>query len=135
MLGAIQTSRIDGIESMLKVVHDLITKYSGPKILCRNNNGLTCDAMLLGSLLKGAAVTRIWPPPKHPYPGITIKMLADQIRGIDVLDDSRHHGRGGGYYTSGNGHGIKDSMEASIRSLEDRMCGLELKSFLPKKDT
>lgn len=45
---------------------------------------------------------------------------------MDVLDDcgNRRH------YS----HGVKDSIEASLRSLEDRMCGLELESFLPQKD-
>jgi len=134
LLGTIRTTRINGIENMMKVVHDLITKYSVPEVLCHKNNGFACDAILLGSLLKGSAAIRICPPPKYPYPGITFKMLADQIRGMEILDDCRHPGRGGGFYNSGDGHGIKDSIEASMRSLEDRMCGLELGSFLPKKD-
>ena len=132
VLAAIQDIRIEGIEGMIQFIHDLITKYSSPETVCQNNSGFACDAILLGSLLKRSAAFGIWPQPKDPYPGITFKTLADQIRGMQVLDDCS--GRGGGYYTSVRDHGIKGSIEASIRSLEDRMCGLSLGSFLPKRD-
>jgi hypothetical protein len=132
VLAAIQDIRIEGIEGMIQFIHGLITKYSGPETVCQNNSGFACDAILLGSLLKRSAAFGIWPQPKDPYPGITFKTLADQIRGMQVLDDCS--GRGGGYYTPVRDHGIKGSIEASIRSLEDRMCGLSLGSFLPKRD-
>jgi hypothetical protein len=51
VLGTIQEKRIDAIESMIAVIHDLITKYSGPNILCDNGQEFSCDANLLGSLL------------------------------------------------------------------------------------
>jgi hypothetical protein len=130
VLGNIQENRIDAIESMIAVIHDLITKYSGPNILCENGNEFSCDANLLGSLLKASAIIGIWPRPEDPYPGINSKTLADQIRGMRVLDNCERSGRG--YYSSGGRHGIKDSIEASMRSLEDRMLGLHLMSFLPK---
>jgi hypothetical protein len=132
-LAAIQDIRIEGIEGTIKMIHDLITQYSGPETVCPNS-GFACDAILLGSLLKRSAAFGIWPQPKDPYPGITFKTLADQIRGMQVLDDCSQSGRGGRHYSSARDHGIKDSIEASIRSLEDRMCGLSLGSFLPKRD-
>jgi hypothetical protein len=131
-LGAIQDIRIDGIESLIKVIHDLITKYSGAKKICHRDNGFACDAILLGSLLKRSAKMGIWPHPKYPYPGLTFKTLADQIRGMELLDDCRQSGNR--YYSSAGSHGIKSSIEESIRSLEDSMCGLKLGSFLPKRD-
>jgi hypothetical protein len=130
--GTIQERRIDAIESMIAVIHDLITKYSGPNILCDNGQEFSCDANLLGSLLKASAIIEIWPRPEDPYPGIKSKTLADQIRGMRVLDDCEMRNRGGGYYGSTHSHGIKDSIEASMRSLEDRILGLHLMSFLPQ---
>jgi len=114
---------------MIAVIHDLITKYSGPDILCNNNQDFSCDAKLLGSLLKASAIIGIWPRPEHPYPGIKSKTLAVQIRGIQVLDDCNMSSRG--YYSSSFSHGIKNSIEASMRSLEDHILGLHLTSFLP----
>jgi hypothetical protein len=131
VLAAIQDIRIDGIEGMIKMMHDLINKYSSLETVCSNDSGFACDAILLGSLLKRSAALGIWPQPKDPYPGITFKTLAGQIRGMQVLDDCNQSRSG--YYSPVGGHGIKDSIEASIRSLEDRMCGLSLRSFLPKR--
>jgi hypothetical protein len=134
ILAAIQDIRIDGIEGMIKMIHDLIAKYSGPETICPNDSGFACDSILLGSLLKRSVTLGIWPQPEDPYPGMTFKTLADEIREMQILDDCNQSRRGGRYYTSVDGHGIKDSIEASIRSLEDRMCGLSLGSFLPKRD-
>ncbi|CZS92471.1 uncharacterized protein RAG0_03050 [Rhynchosporium agropyri] len=127
----IQENRINAIESMIAVIYDLITKYSGPNILCTGNE-YSCDATLLGSLLKASAIIGIWPRPKDPYPGINAKMLAGHIRGMQVLDDCERFGRG--YYQSSNGsHGIKVLIEASMKSLEaGKIPGLQLASFLPK---
>jgi hypothetical protein len=114
---------------MIAVIYDLITKYSGPDILCDNGNKFSCDANLLGSLLKASAIIGIWPRPENPYPGINSKTLGDQIRGMQVLDNCEIGGR---YYDSGCSHGIKDLIQVSMRSLEDRILGLHLTSFLPK---
>ena len=130
--GNIQEKRIDAIESMIAVIHDLIAKYSRPDILCDNSSAFSCDASLLGSLLKASAIIGILPPPEDPYPGIKPKTLADQIRGMQVLDSCETSSRGRGYYGSSQSHGIKDSIRASIGSLEDRILGLDLTSFLPK---
>jgi hypothetical protein len=132
MPDTIQEKRIDAIESMIALIHDLITKYSGPNTLCDNGQEFSCDANLLGSLLKASAIIGIWPQPEDPYPGIISKTLADQIRGMRVLDDCEVSSRGRGYYGSSCSHGIKDSIEASMRSLEDRILGLHLMSSLPK---
>jgi hypothetical protein len=116
----------------MEVMHDLIIKYSTSEILCHNDNQFACDAVVLGSLLKGSATIGIWPQPKEPFDGMTFKELASQILEMQVLDDCNQ--RQGPYYYSGNRHGVKDSIEASIRSLEDQLCGLNLKDFLPKKN-
>lgn len=128
--GNIQENRIDAIGNMIAVIHDLITKYSGPNIICDHGNEFSCDANLLGSLLKSSAIIGIWPRPEDPYPGINLKTLADQIRGMKVLDDCERPGRG--HYSSGGSHRIKGLIEASMKYLEDRMLGLHLTSFLPE---
>lgn len=129
MEGKIQQRRIDGIERAIQVIDDLITKYSGPEIVCSNGERFACDAILLGSLIKSSAAIGILPRPKNPYPGVTFKTLAEQIRKMQVLDICKDNHRD--YYSLN--HGVKDSIEASMRSLEDGMRGLKLKHFLPKK--
>ncbi|CZR67620.1 uncharacterized protein PAC_17519 [Phialocephala subalpina] len=134
IIGNIGQNRLYCIESTIQVIYDLITKYSGPEIICCNDR-FACDAILLGSLLKRSATIGISPRPKNPYPGMTFKRLAEQIREMQVLDNCGHTSGDGTYYDYINGNGIKDSIEASLRSLEDRMCGLKLESFLPHKTT
>jgi hypothetical protein len=132
MPGTIQEGRIYTIKSMIAVIYDLIVKYSAPNILCQNCGEFPCDANLLGSLVKGSAIIGIWPLPADPYPGINSRTLADQIRGMRVLDKCEMSSRVARHYSPGYSHGIKDSIEASLRSLEDRTRGLHLTSFLPK---
>lgn len=129
--GTIQDKRINAIESMIGIIHDFIAKYSGPNILCTNGSEFSCDARLLGSLSKASAMIGILPRPKAPYPRIKSKTLAEQIRSMQILDDCEGS-RGRGYYGSSYGHEIKDSIEASMRSLEDCILGLPLVSFLPE---
>lgn len=129
VLGAIQKNRIYAIESMMATIHELIIKYFRPNILCDRGSGFTCDANLLGSLLKGSLMIGVWPRPKRPYLGINLKTLAAQIKGMQVFDKCEGGGRSFGFSCN---HGIKDSIEASVRSLEDGILGLQLKSFLPE---
>ncbi|KAG4431287.1 hypothetical protein IFR05_013231 [Cadophora sp. M221] len=110
------------IPASIILIHNLITKYSGPKILCDKGHGFSCDAKLLGSLLKASAMIGIWPRPEDPYPGINSKTLASQIRGMQVMDDCSR------YYS----HEIKVLIEASMESLEDDIPVLRLDSFLPQ---
>jgi hypothetical protein len=46
---------------------------------------------------------------------------------MQVLDNCNQRDR---YYNTDPSHGVKDAIEASIRSIEDQFCGLKLDSFL-----
>jgi hypothetical protein len=51
---------------------------------------------------------------------------------MEVLDTCTPDGYYGSSRNHGSrSHGIKDAIEASIRSLEDEFCGFELAAFLP----
>lgn len=119
---------------MIQVIHDLITKYSSPETICCRDDGFVCDAILLGSLVKSAAAIGISPRPKRPYPGITFKGLAKQIQEMQILDCCRSRGGFSSSYNHGiKDHGVRELIEATMRSLGDGMCGLELQSSLPEK--
>jgi hypothetical protein len=121
------------IEGAMLVILNLITRYSGPDILCPvvwdENNKLACDSLLLGSLIKGSAAIGIWPKPNPPYHGIVFKNLATQIRELKVFDVCNH--ALGRYQSCSDAHGVKNSIEASMNALECAMCGLNLEDFLP----
>lgn len=117
----------------MAVVDDLILKYQGKDIICPTQQAQTgrrkaCDAMVLGSLIKGATTilgVGIWPPPKEPYGGISFTKLIRDTRAMYIADlcdaDSKTI-----HKTLSECHGVKDSIEASLRSLEDTLCGLDL---------
>ena len=109
-------------------MHDYIAKYLTSGFLCHEDSPFSCDANVLGSLLKSSAIIGIWPRPEIPYPGITFTSLATQVRNMEVLDECN----GGRYHRSRNEHGVKDTINASIRSLEDQFSGLKLDLFWPK---
>lgn len=48
---------------------------------------------------------------------------------MPVLDNCNEGDR---YYNSRYNHGVKNTIKASIRSLEDHFCSLKLGSFLPE---
>jgi hypothetical protein len=129
--------RAAAIENAILIVHNLIVRYSGP-VICpvvwNENDKLACDALLLGSLIKGSAAIGIYPIIFAPYHGIVFKDLATQIRELkvfDVLHDvcNQSFGR---YQSNSDAHGVKSSIEASMNALECAMIGLNLEDFLPQ---
>lgn len=46
-------------------------------IICSHGR-LSCDAQLLGTLLKGAIVIKLWPRPKIPYSSLLFDELVQQ---------------------------------------------------------
>ncbi|KAE9378212.1 hypothetical protein N431DRAFT_399726 [Stipitochalara longipes BDJ] len=130
--------RAAAIENAILIVHNLITRYSGPNILCPvvwdESDKLACDSLLLGSLIKGSAAIGIYPRINAPYHGVVFKDLAAQIRELkvfDVLHDVCNNGLGR-YQSSSDSHGVKSSIEASMNALECAMIGLNLEDFLPQ---
>src|SRR5579871_6603400 len=53
---------------------------------CKRTDGRAagCDAMLLGSLLRGCQNAGIWPPPVAPYKALTFKALKDKISSLEI---------------------------------------------------
>jgi hypothetical protein len=131
----LKSHREKAIESAINIMHDLITKYFDPdKLVCSHHNEnhkFSCDALVLGALLKGCISIRIWPKPTAPYPGLIFKNLVSQIRGLKLPDMCTSvTGRRNPIYEC---HGNRAFIEKEVKALENGMCGLDLKDFLPKK--
>ncbi len=109
-------------------MYDQIAKYLTPKTLCSSSCPADCDAVVLGSLIKGSVAIGIWPRPEDPYEGMTLKNLVSQIRQLQIFDECNPPARR--YNYSGISHGVKDAIVASIKSLEGQFCGINLAFFL-----
>ena len=131
----LKSHREKAIESAVNVMHDLIRKYfDSDKLLCPHHNEnqrFSCDALVLGALLKGCISIRIWPKPTAPYPGLIFKNLVSQIRGLKLPDMCT--GVTGRRILTYVCHGNRAFIEKSMEALENGMCGLDLEDFLPKK--
>jgi len=125
IVARIQERRHNAIENTIAVVHNQITRYFTSDILCSRDTSFECDAFILGSLLKSSMKINIWPRPEAPYHGTTVEELTSQILNMQVLD---HYTRRG--HSSSFNHDVKRSIETSISSLGEHVCGLPLDDFL-----
>lgn len=94
-----------------------------------------CDAMVLGSLMKSSGKMGIWPKPESPFGGKTFKDLAQTVRNIRILDvcNKTRSRRLTSLSLPSNCHGLEDSIEASMKSLEAGLDGLELPNYARKR--
>lgn len=130
IINRILEHRIEAIAQTIVLVDTYIAKYSTPDTICKHSDSFACDSGVLGSLIKGSAKIGISPPREAPYPGMTFIDLATKVRKMQICEDNHRDNYRNQYYSHHNGHGIKQHIEASIRSLEDQFCGLKLDSFL-----
>lgn len=114
-------------------------EYQGPTQHCRtfwNGNRVkkntACDGLILGSLLKSAAMNGLWPPPPHPYTGFTFSGIITRVRMLEITSMCEEpFSRNENIVPS---HGVKQSICTRMDTLETNMNGLDLRSFKePKK--
>ncbi|OCK89655.1 uncharacterized protein K441DRAFT_734709 [Cenococcum geophilum 1.58] len=143
VLDAIENKRQGVIASAISMLTDLITNYqnSTPRCPRSGDNAFKCDAMVLGALIKSSISIGLWPPPAPPFTGISFCALSGQIHQMKVPTLCDTIGQTEGWYGSRGDYpyydrgelpahiGIKESIEASFRSLEDQLCGLDISTF------
>ncbi|KFZ16545.1 hypothetical protein V502_05040 [Pseudogymnoascus sp. VKM F-4520 (FW-2644)] len=133
IISTIQIHRINGIKNLIRVIRDLISKYSGADTLC-DNDWWACDAFVLGMIIKSSAAIGVWPQTDHTYPGLTYKAMVKRIQQIKVPVNCGNPMRPVSDDDDSDLHGIKEVIKASMKTIEDQMSGLELEHFLPTQD-
>jgi hypothetical protein len=86
--------------------------------------------MILGSLVRGSDAIRLWPIPTEPFAGLIFCEILDQIRTIQIFDLCDIDGNR--YRKSHDAHGVRDRPVASMNSLKDTLCGLDIWDFKEK---
>lgn len=133
---AMKQARQSAIETIVNVIHSLITKYMDGQTHCDTGMDedlrFACDAMLLGSLMKGSSKIGIWPRPEAPFFGKKFNDLAAEIRKIKMVDvcgrsSGRRWSSYGGFER--NCHGLEDQIESSIKAVEEGLGGLKLEDY------
>ncbi|KAH7350753.1 hypothetical protein BKA65DRAFT_593644 [Rhexocercosporidium sp. MPI-PUGE-AT-0058] len=125
ILNAINAKRAAAIKKAVSIIRDLVQKYTQTTVRCPYG-GFKCDATVLGSIIKNAATVWLWPPPEETYDGSFID-LTDAIRDIKIVTScSQVEGQ------PKFEHGVDSFIEASLLSIEDDLCGLDIEDFIPK---
>jgi hypothetical protein len=84
--------------------------------------------------MKSSRRIGIWPQPEAPFVGRKYVDVAQAIRGIRILDVCNKSSRSlKSIGSSANCHGLEDSIEASMKSIEAGLDGLELSQYATKK--
>jgi hypothetical protein len=135
----IKRDREFAMETAITTIHSLITRYMDGKTICDGSiddeSRYACDAMVLGSLMKSSRKMGIWPKPESPFNGRKFKHLARSIRSIRILDvcHKSRSKRLTSLNPTSNCHGLEDSIEASMKSIESGLDGLELADYAKKR--
>ena len=145
IVDAIENKRQGVIASAISTLTGLITDYqkSTPRCSRSGDSAFRCDAMVLGALIKSSISIGLWPPPAPPFTDISFCALSGKIRQMKVPTLCDTTGQTQERYGSRNisGHyryespacigpcGIEESIEASLGSLEDQLCGLDISTF------
>lgn len=97
ILELISGTRISTIRSLLSVSEYFRNLYQSPDIKCKVRVGTslwhtssqpsTCDAAILGSLIRHDASIGIFPVPPPPYKGISVERLALAMQGLQCFVD------------------------------------------------
>ena len=141
LLDKLEISRQEAIAQAISVIDRTIAEYEESSVHCRrcDGKGFECDAMTLGALIKGCKQIGLWPAPDPPYDGMSFLGLARNIRQMMFPTlctfemDCGHLLFRSSYDEDSVCVGVKETIEASIRSLEDGLCGLKLDGFKGKE--
>jgi hypothetical protein len=134
----IEEVRQNVLSKAIQVVGKAIKKYHGPRVHCTSKFGLketaknsACDALILGSLLRGALAIGIWPPPSAPFPVMSCNTTIAEIRNLNItaVCDSSITTSTWTPAPPAPSHGVKASITKDMDALGILMGGLELKDF------
>lgn len=84
--------------------------------------------MLLGALTKRMRSIGLLTRPEPPFPGFSFDGLAHRIRAFRFPSVHEY------YYSRPSGCGITSMINATLSSLENRLCGLNLSDFGAAQD-
>jgi hypothetical protein len=76
--------RQDALSKFMDLIRILLKDYQGPAVLCSTGEGLKCDAMVLGGLMRGLNACRL--PTEPPHFRLSFTELARDLRNMPLPD-------------------------------------------------
>ena len=112
-------------------IDQTIRRYQQSETICPRKDDddarLQCDYLVLGSLMKSATTSGILPVPVPPYGDISFKGMVGNFNDLDIqaicdsIDKPKPRAE--------PAHGLKEAIEDTIESLEERLSGLDIQEF------
>ncbi|KAL2071710.1 hypothetical protein VTL71DRAFT_12945 [Oculimacula yallundae] len=139
ILELIKTRRDIAIKFCISKFYQLLRKYNGPETCCESpfmdaRSRMSCDAMVLGFLIKGAQQARIGPAPKKPKKPykFSFESLASALRRIEVRSLCTENSTGSP--GTQDAHEVEAIIRGSVnaKDLAIRGYDLEISKFLPR---
>jgi hypothetical protein len=131
------------LSHIFQTITSLIEDYQKPTGFCQRpkdyrsyeisyDHGSACDAMVLGTLLRGYVKCGIWPIPMAPYTGLTVQRVLKEVLTLKVqtlceITNGIYEYRS--YAEGDHKDGVKDSTVKLVSFVEYMMDGLHLGSF------
>jgi hypothetical protein len=124
----IATQRETAILGVFKNLEQTLKKYQNAAQVCPQHNmnhAAACDAIVLGSILRGVAMRGIYPIPISPYDDMTFNHLSSSLMDLEILSycDMPH------VYSSRDRHGVKTSIITTVSKWDTFLCGLDLEDL------
>jgi hypothetical protein len=126
---AIEEARKRAISRMLAHVMKIFDNYQGPAQHCPDeDNGLMCDAMLLGRLLRELKSQRLYPLPSTPFHGLSFSDLATRLGKMCLMSMCEEFGSRKPKYVFDTDPqcGIKKEIDGALAKRRAKLSGLDL---------
>jgi len=123
-------NRAANISKLFDFIKQVIERYRGINVIC----GSACDAMVLGSLIKGLSAAGVWPIQEPPYDGITFNELASVIadlKAVSLCDEIDSYV--GIPISPSGGHALHILFSYKALSVADKVTGLDINTFQRRK--
>ncbi|KAE9378226.1 hypothetical protein N431DRAFT_328915 [Stipitochalara longipes BDJ] len=125
VIESITKKRKTSVSKLLDIVKEPLEKYQGSDVVCSaKHHRSSCDATILGSLIKSMVSYIIWPIPEPPYEAFTFSGLSAIIDGLRVTSFCQKTN-----WDGEKGHGIRKSFQEKVIAIESKLAGLDIKTF------
>ncbi|KAH8597767.1 hypothetical protein B0O99DRAFT_684479 [Bisporella sp. PMI_857] len=132
ILEDIKTYRLRDISAIYQILHSSIEGLQGPENRCqRRDSGLRadCDAMTLGSILRGCKALGLYQSPDPTYPQQTREFVMNQMNALEyrgLCDQANRPSVQESDYR-GPTHGLRENNDEKLDAIRAKFGGLFLK--------
>ncbi|OCT46400.1 hypothetical protein CLCR_01237 [Cladophialophora carrionii] len=120
----IEQHRLSYIQAIVDYLRNLLNRYISEQQQCRNDK--RCDAMTLGSLIKGLNARNLFPLPEAEALDISIKELVSQLRALELMTLCQKNA-----YMADQ-CAPKRGLESNLSQLENRVSGFGFERLDPE---